>query len=89
MHEMSLALDVCRIAEEYVGLDRLSDVRVVGLEVGDDAGIEIDSFEFCLEAVFAAPPFGRARAAIERSAGDVLRVTYLEVEDADPDDRDT
>ena len=86
---MSLALDVCRIAEEHVGLDRLPDVVVVGLAVGDDAGVEIDNFEFCLEAVLSVPPFGRARPDIQRCAGDVLRVTHLEVEDADPDHRDT
>ena len=78
---MSVALEVCRIAEEHVGADRLRDVVAVGLEVGDRSGLEIDSLEFCLDALLSSPPFGNARAEIERRAGDELRVNYLEVDD--------
>jgi Zn finger protein HypA/HybF involved in hydrogenase expression len=83
MHEMSVALEVCRLAEDRAGVD--GRVVTVGVEVGDDAGVEIGSLEFCLEAVLAAagPPLAGARAVIERRAGDVLRLSYLEVEDDD------
>ena len=81
MHELSIALDVCRIVEEHVGADALARVTEIGLEVGDRAGIEIDNLEFCLEALLGSPPFGRALPAIERLAGDELRVTYVEVEE--------
>jgi hypothetical protein len=67
MHEMSVALEVCRVAEA----------------VGDHAGLEIGNFEFCLETLLAHPPFGRAKPLIERSRGDELRVQYLEVDDGD------
>lgn len=86
MHEMSVALEVCRIAEEYVGADRLPDIVTVGLEVGDRSGLEVDSLEFCLEVLLSAPPFGQARPEIQRQAGDELRVSYLEVDDGSPDD---
>ncbi len=86
MHEMSIALEVCRIAEDYVGRERLPDIVEVALEVGTDAGIEIDNLEFCLEALLSNPPFGRAKPQIARLAGDVLRVHHLEVDDGDPDD---
>jgi len=86
MHEMSIALEVCSIAEGHVGLDRLPHILEVGLEVGDDAGVEFDSLEFCLEAVLTSPPFKRAKAVINRVSGDVLRVSYLEVDDGRPDD---
>ena len=86
MHEMSVAFEVCRIAEEHVGSDRLSDVVTVGLEVGDRSGLEIDSLEFCLEVLLSSPPFGNARPEIERRSGDELRVSYLEVDDGGPDD---
>lgn len=86
MHEMSIALEVCRITEEHVGPHQLASVVEVGLEVGDEAGIEIDNLEFCLEALLSAPPFGHAKPAILRGRGDVLRVTHLEVEDDGPDD---
>jgi Zn finger protein HypA/HybF involved in hydrogenase expression len=81
MHEMSLALDVCRIAEDTVGRTQLPHVTAVGLEVGQRAGIEVANFEFCLDALFSAPPFGRARAVIDSRDGDDLRVSWIEVDD--------
>ena len=50
------------------------------------AGIEADNLEFCLEALLSSPPFTGAKPVIERLPGDVLRLSYLEVEDGDPDD---
>jgi hypothetical protein len=41
---------------------------------------------FCLEALLAAPPFHKARPEMSRCRGDVLRVTYLELDDDRPDD---
>lgn len=81
MHEMSLALEVCRMTEERVGRDALPRIVAVGLEVGDRAGIVVDNFAFCLEALLTNPPFGDARPVIERSEGDVLRLAYLEIEE--------
>ena len=81
MHELSIAYDICRITEEHVGSDDLGRVLEVGVEVGARAGIEIDTLEFCLEALLGAPPFGRAVPKLDRLDGDELRVTYVEVED--------
>jgi Zn finger protein HypA/HybF involved in hydrogenase expression len=86
MHEMSIAMEVCGIAEDHLGHDKLATVLVVGLEVGDEAGVEVDNLEFCLEVLLSEEPFGKARPAIERVVGNVLRVTHLEVEDESPDD---
>jgi len=84
MHELSLALDVCRIAEEHVEPALVSSIVEVGLEVGRSSGVEIGSLEFCLEALLSSPPFGNGVPRIERPDSDVLRVTYVEVEDGDP-----
>jgi Zn finger protein HypA/HybF involved in hydrogenase expression len=86
VHELSLAMDVCRITEENVGRSSLGLVREVGLEVGDRSGVEFGTFEFCLESLLSAPPFRGARARIQRTPGDELRVTYVEVDDGDPTD---
>jgi Zn finger protein HypA/HybF involved in hydrogenase expression len=86
MHEMSVAVEVCRLAEERLSPAELPQLVTVGLDVGDDAGLEPDSLLFCLEALLAAPPFRGARPAMTRCAGDVLRVTYLELDDDRQDD---
>ena len=82
---MSIALEIVRIAEEKLGYQS-PQATVVAVEVGDDAGVEPSSLEFCLEAVFATPPFAGAKPAILRCPGDVLRVAYLEIDDGRPDD---
>jgi len=86
VHEMSLALEICRIAEEQARRAGSGRVVAVGLEVGDQAGVELSSLSFCLESLFAGPPFDGARAVISRLPGDALRVSYLEVDDGRPDD---
>ena len=86
MHELSIAIDVGRIAAEQAGPAGAGSVRTVALEVGTDAGVEFDNLEFCLEAVLSTPPFRAARALIERRAGNELRVAYLEIDDGHPDD---
>lgn len=83
---MSLALEVCRIAEVQVGTAALPRVREIGVLVGDDAGVVPDSLEFCLEALLSEPPFVDAQAVLELCSGDDLRVSYLEIEDDDSPD---
>ncbi|MGK2963239.1 MAG: hydrogenase/urease maturation nickel metallochaperone HypA [Gemmatimonadaceae bacterium] len=85
MHEMSLAMEIARIAEVKLGATA-PQLVTVAVDVGDSAGIEQSSLEFCLEAVFATPPFAGAKPRIVRCAGDVLRVAYLEIDDGRPDD---
>lgn len=64
MHELSLALEVCRIAEASAAPHPARAVRAVAVEVGKDAGIELESFRFCLEALLSDVPFAGARAEL-------------------------
>jgi Zn finger protein HypA/HybF involved in hydrogenase expression len=86
MHEMSVALEICRMAEERIGADALPQLVEVGVELGSDAGFEPENLKFCLEALLSAPPFGNARPMLDLRTGDVLRLTYLELDDGNPDD---
>jgi Zn finger protein HypA/HybF involved in hydrogenase expression len=86
MHELSVALEICRITEERLGPERAAQLVTVGVEVGDEAGIEPANLAFCLEALLASPPFGQARPELVRLKGDQLRLSYLEVEDGGPAD---
>lgn len=81
MHEMSVALEVCRIAEDRVGRAALPRVREIGVVVGARSGVEPESLRFCLAALLEHPPFGAARPALELTEGDDLRVAYLDVDD--------
>lgn len=85
MHELSIALEVARLVEERMATHPGRLLRV-GVEVGDDAGVEPDNLAFCLEAVLAHPPFSGAKPVLARVAGDVLRLDFLEVDDGGPDD---
>jgi Zn finger protein HypA/HybF involved in hydrogenase expression len=86
MHELSIALEVCRMAEERLDPEELPLLVSVGLEIGEESGLEPANLQFCLEALLAAPPFTGARPVITRLPGDALRMTYLEVDDGRPDD---
>ena len=86
MHEMSVALEVCRMAEQRLGAQAESLVAL-GVTVGNDAGIEPQNLQFCLEVLLAEPPFRGATPRILREPGDALHLSYLEVADHDrPDD---
>ena len=51
MHELSLALEVCRLAGEVLEREGGVSVRSIGVEVGDDSGVEFENFRFCLDAL--------------------------------------
>lgn len=85
MHEMSVALEVCRMVEERLGRDA-PRLRRVGLVVGDDSGLEPANLSFCLDALLGQPPFGAATALVAPCSGDVLRLDYYEVDDDNPND---
>jgi Zn finger protein HypA/HybF involved in hydrogenase expression len=86
VHELSLALEVCRIAELHAEPHGAGAVRAVAVEIGDDSGIEVENFRFCLEALLGGPPFAGARLELLPGRGDDLRLSYLEVDDGSPDD---
>ncbi len=86
VHEMSLAFEICRIAERAAGPERVGQIVEVGVQVGDDAGVEPENLSFCLEVLLRQPPFVNAVPRLLRQPGDVLRVDYLEVDDGRPHD---
>jgi Zn finger protein HypA/HybF involved in hydrogenase expression len=74
-------MEICRIAEERVGTASAKRIRRVAVCVGEDAGLEPSSLEFCLETLLAEPPFGGAAVDLVPARGSELRVDYLEVDD--------
>jgi Zn finger protein HypA/HybF involved in hydrogenase expression len=86
MHELSVAMEICRIAEARVGTASAPRITSLAVVVGDDSGLEPSSLEFCLSAILAEPPFAGAAVTIERTAGEELRLDYLEIDDDRPCD---
>lgn len=82
MHELSIAMAVCQMAEDKLGVQALPHITRVGLTVGDGSGVEPASLEFCLDALLAAAPFTGAKTVITGCAGEALHLDYLEVDDA-------
>jgi Zn finger protein HypA/HybF involved in hydrogenase expression len=82
---MSVAMEIARIAEVKLK-DSAHQLVTIAVDVGDNAGVEYSSLEFCLEAVFATPPFRGAKPHIVPCTGDVLRVAWLEIDDGSPED---
>ncbi len=86
VHELSVAMEICRIAEERVGTATAPRIRRVAVCVGQDSGLEPSSLEFCLQALLSEPPFAGAGVELVPAPGSVLRVDYLEVDDDGPSD---
>ncbi len=69
MHEMSIALNVVEIACQQAtaaGADRVEEIM---LEVGDLAGVMIDSLEFCFPAASKSTAAENAVLHIDRIQG--------------------
>lgn len=86
MHEMSIALEICRMAEAKIGPLACAGLVEVGVVVGSGSNVDPDSLAFCLETMLSEPPFAHARPALQLVEGDTLRLDYLEVDDADQED---
>ena len=86
MHELSLALEVCRMAGDVLEREGGVAVRSLGVEVGAEAEVELENLRFCLDALLTEPPFVGARAELQTVPGETLRLTYVEVDDGRPDD---
>lgn len=82
MHELSLAIEIGRLAEEKLG-DSASRCVAVGVDVGTESGVEPSALEFCLEAVFSYPPWSGVRPVLARPSGDIFQLTWFEIEDDD------
>lgn len=84
MHELSIALEICRVIEERLPPLQLQQLVELGLDVGEDTTIEVANLEFCLDTLLAHPPFAGATVVIARRHGGDTRVSYLEIDDERP-----
>jgi Zn finger protein HypA/HybF involved in hydrogenase expression len=81
VHELSIALEICRVIEERLTPVQRPQLVELGLEIGEESPLEVPNLEFCLDTLLAHPPFAGAEVSITRTAGDDTRVSYLELDD--------
>lgn len=74
-------MEVCRVVEGQLAPRQLTQLTEVGLDVGREASIEVPNLQFCLDTLFAHPPFAGAAVVIAECPGDDTRVSYLEIDD--------
>lgn len=60
-------------------------MRRLAVEIGTDAGVEVENFRFCLDALVGAPPFNGSAELIQVGGSD-LRLAWVEIDDGRPDD---
>ncbi len=66
MHELSLAQSIIEIVHEYVPDAQQQSVKSIRLKVGAQAGVVVDSLEFCFSAMTASTDLERARLVIDQ-----------------------
>lgn len=69
MHEMSLAEGVLQVIEDNAKIKGFSRVKTVWLEIGELAGVEVESMRFCFDAVVKGTLADGARLEIIVSKG--------------------
>jgi len=81
VHELSIALEICRVVEERIPAAQLHQLAEVGLDIGERATMEVANLQFCLDTLLAHSPFAGADVVIARTDGEDTRVSYLEIDD--------
>ncbi len=86
MHELSLAIEVCRIAESRLEPGDVPRLRAVGVDLGATPTSKSRTSASASRRCSSAPPFEGRGPSWNCCPGDDLRVAYLEVDDGRPDD---
>ena len=80
MHELGLAQSIFDLVRTHVPEAQAPGVRQVRLRVGDDAGVLVESLEFCFGVTVAGTPYASAFLSVDRVTGRDLQVVDVEVE---------
>jgi hydrogenase nickel incorporation protein HypA/HybF len=81
MHELSLADEIVRLAQDAAVRERFRRVATLRLEAGTRAGVEVSALRFALEAISPGTCLEGARIEIAEPPTRALRVIDLVVLD--------
>jgi hydrogenase nickel incorporation protein HypA/HybF len=71
MHELSIALSIVELAEEYAAKEKAREVLEMEIEVGELSGVVIEALEFAMEEAVAGTLCEKARWKIIPVKGEV------------------
>lgn len=69
MHEMSIATSLVKIALEAAEKEGEKNITEIDVSIGQLAGVMIDSFRFCFDAIKESTPLGNSRLTIHEIPG--------------------
>jgi hydrogenase nickel incorporation protein HypA/HybF len=77
MHELSIAYSIVELAEEQASSRNASEIEEIELEIGQLAGVEIQTLTFALQSVVKGTRLEKARIVIKTPHGKELRVKSI------------
>ena len=80
MHELSLAQGILDVALSYANRHRAKNITHIGLLLGEDDLVEMESLEFCFGAVSKNTIAQGAKLLTRTVPGRELKIEYLEVD---------
>jgi hydrogenase nickel incorporation protein HypA/HybF len=85
MHELGIANSVLEAVQKEMARRPRARLTKVGLRIGEFSGVEESSLRFCFEVLVRDTEMRSAVLDIERGSRDELDLSYLEVEEDEPD----
>ena len=85
MHELGIANSVLEAVQKEMTRRPGARLTKVGLRIGEFSGVEESSLRFCFEVLVRDTEMRSAVLDIERGPRDELDLSYLEVEEDEPD----
>jgi hydrogenase nickel incorporation protein HypA/HybF len=88
MHEMGIAASVLDAVQREMLRYPGRRPAKVGLRIGEMAGVDGESVQFCFGVLVKGSEFEPLELAIEGSAGDELEFAFLELDDSELDGKE-
>ena len=85
MHELSIASSLLDAVQKEMMHRPSARLARIGLRIGEFSGVEESSLRFCFEALVKDTDMRSATLVVERGTRDELDLTWLEVEEDEPD----
>jgi hydrogenase nickel incorporation protein HypA/HybF len=80
MHELSIAASVLDAVRKEVAMRPGTRALVVGLKIGQLAGVDPDSLQFGFDALVKDSDLDPLRLQVEPAAGEELDISWIELE---------